>query len=393
VAGLASLHGPSSNSEQAIALFHSALKVDSGSPEIHSGLAEAFSKKFTATNDARWLKEASAFARRAESLQPDSPPVLLVLGSIEQAEGRPERAIELFRRAAELEPNNADAWRRTGIAFQRIGRDSEAVGALRKAVQLAPGYYAPHLSLGSIYFRMGRSSEAVDEFRTVTQLAPELPDGYSYMGAALLATEQEREAEQALRQSLKLRESRPALNNLSVLLRYQRRDREAVEVLQRALQVGADDSMIRLNLGNALRRTGRLSESRQSFRKASDLARAALLRDPRDAAARARLAYSMVQLGVPAFAADEALQAARLTPSDYSVLFWSVMTLESLGRRQDAFPLLANASYERLRDLRRQPDLADFSRDPRFLDLLRQSQDLHSQQQRKSEGHKDATRN
>jgi Flp pilus assembly protein TadD len=374
-------------------LFQAALKVDGGSPEIHSGLAEAFYKKFTATKDARWLKEASAFARRAESLQPDSPPVLLVLGSIEQDEGRPERAIELFRRAAELEPNSAEAWRRTGIAFQRIGHDAEATGALRKAIQLAPGYYAPHLSLGFVYFRMGRNSEAVDEFRVVTQLAPELAEGYSSMGGALLVTEKETEAEQALRQSLKLRESRPALNNLSVLLRYQRRDREAVEVLERALRVGADDSMIRLNLANALRRTGRLNEARENFQKASGLARAALLRDPRDAVARARLAYSMVHLGAPAFAADEALQAARLTPSDYSVLFWSVMTLESLGRRQDAFPLLANASYERLRDLRRQPDLADFSRDPRFLNLLQQSQALHSEQERKNDGPKQGTRN
>jgi len=381
--GLASLHrGPAGN-EQAIGSFQEALKLDSRSALIHAGLAEAFLGKFTATNDAQWLKEASASARRADSLHPDSPPVLLVSGRIEHAEGRPERAIELFRRAVELEPNNAEVWRRAGQAFQRVERHGEATEALRKAIQLAPGYYGPHMTLGFVHFRMGRYAEAEQAYRAVTQLAPELPDGYSYLGGALLALEKEAEAEQALLRSLQLRETRAALNNLGVLLRYQRRDSEAVEVLERALQAGADDSALRLNLGNALRRTGRVNESRENFQRASDLARAALRRDPRDAAARARLAYSMVQLGMRGLAADEALQAARLAASDYSVLFWSVMALDSLGRRQDAFPLLANATHEQLRDLRRQPDLADFSRDPRFLAIVEQSQTSQTKQERK----------
>jgi tetratricopeptide (TPR) repeat protein len=145
-------------------------------------------------------------------------------------------------------------------------------------------------------------------------------------------------------------------------------------VLGRALESGADDIVIRLNLGNALLRIGRPLEARENFQRASDLARASLLNNPRDFAARARLAYCMVRLGEPSLAGDEALQAARLAPSDYSVLLWSVMTLESLGRRQEALPLLANASYERLRDMRRQPDLAALTHDPQFSRILEQSQ-------------------
>ena len=373
-AGLASLRGGSSDYEPAIASFQEALKQDGSSPLIHAGLADALLRKFAATNDARWLNEASALARHAETLHPDSPPVLLVLGSIERAQGRPERAIELFRRAAELEPDNSEAWRRTGLAFQRMGRDAESINALHKAIQLAPGYYAPHRDLGFVYFHSGRNSEAVEEFRKVTALAPELSEGYWSLGGVLLVMEKEAEAEQALRQSIKLKESRAALNNLGVLLRYQGRDREAAQVLARALESGADDIVIRLNLGNALLRIGRPGEARENFQRASDLARASLLNNPRDFAARARLAYCMVRLGEPALAGDEALQAARLAPSDYSVVLWSVMTLESLGRRQEALPLLANASYERLRDLRRQPDLASLTHDPQFSRILEQSQ-------------------
>jgi tetratricopeptide (TPR) repeat protein len=324
-------------------------------------------------------------AQRARNFNPDSPPVLLVLGSIARAEGKPEQPVDLFHRAAELEPNSPVALIRTALAFQQMGRDEDAIGLLRKAVYLSPDYYSPYWNLGFVYFHMGHYSEAVEAFRSVTRLAPELPDGYLRRGAALLAAGDDAEAERALRRSLRIQKTRAALNNLGVLLRYQGRDAEAVQTLQEALQVGADDSGLRLNLANALRRLGRAGEAQENFRRARDIARATLLRDPRDAVSRARLAYSMVQLGAPAFAADEALQAARIAGSDYSVIFWSVATLESVGRRHDALSLLANASREQLRDLHRQPDLAGLAKDTRFLALLERAQSPTSQEKRKKD--------
>jgi eukaryotic-like serine/threonine-protein kinase len=369
-AGLASLRRTSRDFDAAIGYFQEALKVDSGSPLICGGLADAYLNKFLATNDGQWLKESSGYARQAETLHPDSPPVLLVRGRIEQAEGRPERAIELFHRAAELEPENSEAWNRTGLALQRLGRDAEATAALRRAVQLAPEYYSPRLQLGLVHFLMGRYSEAVDEWRIVSQLAPDLPEAHSNLGGALLALGKEQEAERELRASIALRETRAALNSLGVLLRYQHRDQEAVDVFERALRSGADDARLRLNLGNSLRRVGHMEGARENFRRANALARAVLLRDPRNAPARAQLAYTLVRLGSPALAADEALQAVRLGKSEYAVLFWAVMSFEALGRRADALALSADASPEQLKDLRRQPDLAEFSRDPKFLALI-----------------------
>ena len=381
--GLAALRRIPPDPRQAIAAFEAAGKLDNASPLIYGGLAEAYQREFENTRERRWLELASVNARRAETLNPDSPPVLLVMGSIEEAESMPERAIERFQRAAQLEPNNSEAWRRIGLAYQRINRGADATAALRKSIQLAPGYYLPHNSLGFVHFRAGRFSEAIAEYETVTKLAPELVAAWSSLGGALLAAEREAEAEPVLRQSIKLHETRAALNNLGVLLRYRHRDAEAVAVLELALKAGADDTGLRLNLGNALRRVGRLQESREHFQRASELARGALLLDPRDASARARLAYALVRIGKPELAADEALQAVRMSPSEYSVIFWSAMTLESLDRRSDVFPLLASASYERLRDLRRQPDLAEFVRDPRFAALLDKAANANSQKETK----------
>jgi hypothetical protein len=74
----------------------------------------------------------------------------------------------------------------------------------------------------------------------------------------------------------------------------------------------------------------------------------------------------MVRLGTSGLAADEALQAIRMAPSDYYTLYWTIMTLDALGRQDDAYPLLEHASPQQLKDLRRQPDLVEFTRDARF---------------------------
>jgi serine/threonine protein kinase/Flp pilus assembly protein TadD len=364
--GLALLRRDLSSYEEAITHFKAAEEIDPRSPLVFAGLAEGYFQKFKATMDPRWLQEASSVADRSESLHPDSVPVLLVLSSIEQTEGKPERAIARLQRAAELEPNNSDVWRQMGTALDNAGRIEEAVGALRKAIVLAPDYFRPHRDLGTFYGRKGRFIEAIQEYRIVTQLAPNLAEGYSDLGGVLLAAEKQDEAEVALRQSLRLRETRSALNNLGVLLRYENRDAEAAPIMERGLAAGADDATIRLNLANALRRAGHIAEARQNYQRASDLARAALLLNPRDAISRARLAYSMVQLGTPALAADEALQAVRLASSDYYTLYWTIMTLDSIGRRAEAYPLLDHISQQQLKDLRRQPDLAEFTGDPRF---------------------------
>ncbi len=356
--------------DRALAQLETAAELDPASPLIFAGQAMAWLQKYSASKDDRWLKEAAKAAAGAERLHPDSPPVLQVLGEIERVDGRPEKAIDYYHRAVALEPNRSSAWQYMGVALNSMGKDQEAVAALRKAIELAPGYYAPHQALGAIHFQKGRITEALDQLRIVTELVPGQPEGYASFGGALLVAEREAEAEQALRRSLELRETRPALNNLGVLLRYQGRNAEAVEIFSRSVRTDAGTVGVRINLGNALKSTGHAAEARTHFTKAAELARTILLRNPRDAAARAQLAYVQVETGNREAGLDNALQAARLDPNHYSVLFFVTMTMELLGKRELAAPLLRGATKQQLNDLRRQPDLRAFVNDPKYKQLF-----------------------
>jgi hypothetical protein len=59
-----------------------------------------------------------------------------------------------------------------------------------------------------------------------------------------------------------------------------------------------------------------------------------------------------------------------LSPNDTQVRFMAIATFEALHQRQESRKLLNTFSYSELTDLKRWPDLAELSRDPRFLELL-----------------------
>ena len=106
------------------------------------------------------------------------------------------------------------------------------------------------------------------------------------------------------------------------------------------------------------------------FTRAAELARTVLLRNPRDVMARAQLGYVQVAMGNREAGLDNALQAAKLDPAHYAVLFYVAMTMETLGKRELALPLLRGATKQQLKDLGRQPDLRALVNDEKFKELF-----------------------
>ena len=379
-AGISSLNAVPPDTADAIKRFDEALAIDPNGVPALTGLSRAWLERHRTGKDAESLAEAKKAAVRAESLEPDSVDVLISLAAVAYHEGYSERSLDLFNRAAEREPANWDVWRRKGATLQQLGRTEDSLDALRRAVQLAPDYYVTHRDLGLTYLRLERAREAVEELSIVTRMVPGLGEGHLYLGTALILTEQDAEAERALRESIRLQPTRFAFNNLAVLLRVHGQNRDAITALEKALSAGPEDMGIRLNLGNALAAAGEHAAAAVQWKKARDLALAILRRNPRDATARASAGYATVLLGDAQMGADEALQGMTLAASDRVVIFWTTMALEAAKRRDEIFPLLGGATLERLRNLRRQPELSGLVKDSRFIALLQQAE---SQQKRK----------
>jgi tetratricopeptide (TPR) repeat protein len=86
-------------------------------------------------------------ARDAHSLNPLSIDPLLAWAAAEEAQGRTERALELYVQAVELQPLNPDAWFELGrFELEALDDRQRARRDLSRALELDP-YFAPAASV------------------------------------------------------------------------------------------------------------------------------------------------------------------------------------------------------------------------------------------------------
>jgi tetratricopeptide (TPR) repeat protein len=370
--GLFFLRNDRDTYEAAIPLFREAASLDPRSPLPPAALVEALSVKCGASKAPNCLDEARTALRQAESLNPDSARVRLAAGLLNQLDGQDQKALEDYRRVLELEPRNVDAYLRMASAYDKFELPEKAIDAYKKAIDLDPGYFEPYEELGAFFYYRGRYPEAAEQFQKVIERAPGMFRAYSNLGATLMDLGKYDEAEKALMQSLNLKATAPALNNLGAIRAYQKRDAEAVEYYERSVALDPTDYTDVENLADSYRRLGRVGPAKSNYSKAMSLALDDLSENPSQGYPRAFVAYCAARLGDVARAQSEIAQAMKAEPGDNKVIRTAVLTYEALHQRDKAIAALQGATPELLRELRRHPDLADFCQDPRFQLLVGQ---------------------
>jgi adenylate cyclase len=155
---------------------------------------------------------------------------------------------------------------------------------------------------------------------------------------------------------------------------YQKRDAEAVAYYKQAVALNPSEYIYLENLADSYRRLGQVREANTAYRGAMDLAMKTLKENPRLGYPRGYVAYIAARLGDRKRAEDEIAQALQLSPGETKVIRSAVLTYEVLGQRDRAIQVLEKATPDLLHELDRQPDLADFSRDSRFRQLVAKNQ-------------------
>jgi tetratricopeptide (TPR) repeat protein len=153
---------------------------------------------------------------------------------------------------------------------------------------------------------------------------------------------------------------------MGTLLASEGKDREAVSYYARAAVRDPHDYVVLMNFADSNRRLGNLALAKSQYQKGQQLTLAELPENPRNGLTRAASAYFCVRLGERASALYEIKQALRFAPNDTNVLLLAVVTYEAASSRDSALDALIGATPQFLRTLDREPDLAEFLRDPRF---------------------------
>ncbi|HEV2198257.1 MAG TPA: protein kinase [Bryobacteraceae bacterium] len=356
--------------DSAIAHFERAVAADPDSPLPYAGLSEAEWIKFYLTKDKLWLDRATQSIRQAEARNPDLAEVHRIGGLLKANAGWYEQAVVEYERAIELDPANGEAYRRLGTAYESNNQLEPAAAAYQRAIAANPNDYRSYQALGAFHFGRANYEEAGRQFARAVELAPDEPNAHFSLAAAYINLGRFAEAESELRRTMALHESYATLQALGIVLMYERREPEAIPLLLHALMLTPNSYVIWADLSLCYRRMNRPAEAAQAARRGLVAVQAEIASNPRNGYVRAYLAYLAAINGDRSRAESEAAQALQLAPDLSDAKWMAVLTYEAMGRRDASLAVLASAPTAMLQDLSRWPDVADLSKDSRFVNLL-----------------------
>src|ERR1700730_17469211 len=131
-----------------------------------------------------------------------------------------------------------------GLAAKRAGDLDTAIREFKRVAELSPTLAAAHVNLCAVYYDKKDYANAIPSLRKALDLNPELPGAHAMLGAALLAQAYASEAVSHL-------EKAKAADLLGVALLESGRIREAIDVLESALEQRPGDPDLQYYLSQA----------------------------------------------------------------------------------------------------------------------------------------------
>ncbi|MEE9282016.1 MAG: tetratricopeptide repeat protein [Myxococcota bacterium] len=125
-----------------------------------------------------------------------------------QSRGKPipwDEARRYFRLATQVSPDFARAWNNLGIAYGHLGDREEAERTYRTAIDRDPRLSSPHLNLANLHLESGKPEAALTGLQTAVRLDGRNPFAHYLRGLAFARSGALRDAEKALKKSLRLK--------------------------------------------------------------------------------------------------------------------------------------------------------------------------------------------
>ncbi len=247
--------------DAAVQLISDAIRLDGRRAVYHANLGEAY-RALGRMDQARTCYEQ---ALRIEDL----PEAQNNLGTILQASGQLDAAIDNYRTAIAKKPNYADAHNNLGTAYQERGQWDLTVQCYLKAVEVDPAYAKGHYNLGVAFGIQKRLDESRAAFEQAIALAGNYAEAHYGLAMVLQEQQQWTQAEAAYQQALRLRPTlAEAASSLGTLYQAQGKLDQAIAAYEQALRVSPTYAEAYYNWGTALKAQDRASEAADKYRHA-----------------------------------------------------------------------------------------------------------------------------
>ncbi len=280
--------------------------------------------------DAGRIDNAEALCRESLARDPDEINLLGLLGAILLKKGGFAEAEKCLLRTIELEPTFAKPYEDLGVLYMARNEPDRAAQFFDKSAELGGSREsAMHLlAVANRYRQSGDHGRAQQICADVLER-----DAGNVAALRLLAiiasdTEQYREAENYLRQIMKLSPGQPsALIDLGTFLGDRSRFSEAIEVLQQAAALDETNPQIQLALGDMLAIVGRDENSLQAYERC-------LEQRPNEPAALVGRGH-MLRIAGRRDAAEQSYRQAIQVAPDMGQARWNLASLHGFSATDD----------------------------------------------------------
>jgi tetratricopeptide (TPR) repeat protein len=194
------------------------------------------------------------------------------LGTYCFAQGRWDKAIELYQRSLCLRPDSAGTYTSIGMCYLRKQLPSEAIRVLHRAQSLAPDSAEAHYLEGNAYSMMQHWPKAVGAYRRALELKPDYAEAANNLGLAYASMGSPAKAQAAFEQATNVRpDYYQARFNLGNLLLEQRQYDAAIAAYREVCRLEPGFAPARYNMGRAYYEKHDLDGSISCYRKAVQL--------------------------------------------------------------------------------------------------------------------------
>ncbi|MCX6606198.1 MAG: protein kinase [Acidobacteria bacterium] len=366
------------NFDRAKQQFQAAIQADPRFALAHIALAETNLGLYRVRRDPSDLAAAQSAADQAIQLKSSLAGGHIVLGAILAELNSPEKATAELELALKLDPRDPSGYRELARLYRSQKRHREAEQTYQRAIAMRPTDWMGYSNLGFYYLTRQRQAEAEVELRKVIELTPDNHLGYRNLGTALLgAGKDPAQAEAMMRKAVELNPGGRNYNNLGALLIFYQRYREAVPVMEKAVQLaaeeGANDYKALGNLGDAYWLSGHVPErSRQAWQQALAIVQKRSSAKPTDAELLVTQALYQSKVGDTAAATAAIAKAVLLAPESATVhyiaaLAYATAKLDPLAL--DEIRTAARQGYSR-DEIRRAPEFSRYQELPAFEQAL-----------------------
>ncbi len=358
------------NIDNAIGLFHEALKTDPQYVYAYAGLGEAFLRKYKNENDTRWIDSALYYSEYAEKLNKKLTVVHLTSGKILNERGNYKEAALEFNKAIAQDKYNSEAYNGLAKSYLSLNQNSKAEDTYKQAINLKPSYWVGYNDLGVFYYMNGKYNKALEYFKKVVELTPNNIFGLNNLGSVYIYLEKWSDAKTAFKHLINIKPDYGAYSNLgSIYFFHDENFRAAADMFMKALKLDSSNYVIWGNVASAYYQIpGYREKSYKFFNRAVDLGEKSLLINPNDPGTISNLAsyYSMLNDKEKSIRYLE--KSLTLAPNDVEIGARGVVAYEVLRERGKAIKL-AEKIVERgypISNLEKSPDLRNMIKDKRF---------------------------